>query len=117
MKARWVGVLAVGTSVLLGAAPGAGGERKELSGKVIKSEANILYVEHMGAVVPMEIGRDTRFSGVRSAEELAEGQEVRASFTVKGDTKNVADSVSLGTPRSPARRLPWWEEPHEDYGG
>jgi hypothetical protein len=114
MKARWVGVLTVGASVLLGAAAAraeeragaAAGEKKELSGKVIKSEANTLYLEHMGAVVPMQIGRETRFSGLRSAGELAEGQEVRASFTVKNDTKNVADSISLGAPPTRGAREP-----------
>jgi hypothetical protein len=123
MKARWVGVLTVGASVLLGAAAAragemtgaAAGEKKELSGKVIKSENSTLYLEHMGAIVPIEFGGDTRFSGVRSAGELTEGQEVRASFTVD-DTKNIADSISLGTPPSPGR-TPWWEERHEDYGG
>jgi len=103
MKARWVGVLAVGTSVLLGAAPAAAGETKELGGKVIKSEANTIYLDHMGAVVPMEIARHTTFSGVRSAVDLAEGQEVRASFTVKNGTKNVADTVSVGAASSTKR--------------
>jgi hypothetical protein len=102
MTARWVGVLTAGASVLLGAAAradtgGAVGGR-ELSGRVIKSEASTLYLEHMGAVVPVEIGSETRFSGVRSAHELAAGQEVRASFTVKRDTKNVAHRISLAPP-------------------
>jgi hypothetical protein len=103
----------VGASVLLAAAvarggegAGASGEKKELSGKVIKSEANTLYVEHMGAVVPVEIGRDTRFSGVQSADELAGGQEVRASFTVTAETRNVADSISLGPSPSAERGSP-----------
>lgn len=124
MKARWVGVLTVGASVLLGAVAAragewsgaAAGENRELSGKVIRSEASTLYLEHMGAVVQIEFGRDTKFSGVRSAGEFAEGQEVRASFTVKDNTKNVADSISLGSPPSPAR-TPGWEERHEDGGG
>jgi len=112
MKARWVGVLTVGASVLLGAAAGraderaAGGEKKELSGTVVKSDANTLYLEHMGAVVPIELDRGTRFSGIKNADQLAEGQEVRASFTVKDETKNVADSVSLGARPSATRAAP-----------
>lgn len=103
MTARWVGVLTVGASVLLGAAAAraemadtAGG--RDLIGRVIRSEVSTLYLEHMGAVVPVEFGSETRFSGVRSAHELAAGQEVRASFTVKGDTKNVAHRISLAPP-------------------
>lgn len=102
MTAQWVGVLTVGALVLLiapvaragGEAPGPA-DGRELSGTVIKSEADTLYLEHMGAVVQVEIGRETRFFGVRSANELAAGQEVRASFAVTGGTKNVAHSVSL----------------------
>lgn len=127
MNARWVGVLTVGASVLLGAAAAragetaraAAGEEKELSGKVIKSEANTLYLEHMGAVVPIQIGRETRFSGVRSAGELARGQEVRASFKVRNDTKNVADSVFLGALPTREAREPatvGYQE-YQDYGG
>ncbi len=127
MKARWVAVSMAGASVLLGAtaacaaerAGAAAGEKKELSGRVIRSEADTLYVEHMGAVVPMEIGRETRFSGVRSAAELAEGQEVRASFTVKNDTENIAESISLGAPptRRARERAPVGYQDNQDYGG
>jgi hypothetical protein len=123
MKSRWVGVLTVGASVLLGAAAAraaegaaAPAEKRELSGKVIRTEANTLYLEHMGAVVPVEIGRDTRFSGIPSAGQLAEGQEVRASFTVRDDTKNVAHSISLGAPPSPPP-APSWEDGSQDGGG
>ncbi len=106
MKARWFGILTIGASVLLaeGAARAldTGGpplrEERELSGKVVRSEANTLYLEHMGAVVPVEVGRKTRFSGIRSADQLAEGQEVRANFTVMDDRKNVANSISLVAP-------------------
>jgi len=125
MIARWV--LVVGASVLLGAPSAraaeregaAAGEKKELSGRVIKSEPNTLYVEHVGVVVPMEIGQETRFSGVRSAAELAKGQEVRASFTVKNDTENVAESISLGAPptRRARERAPTGYQENQDYGG
>jgi hypothetical protein len=111
MNARWLGVLTIGASVVFGADDARAGEsaavaseKKELSGKVIKSEPNTLYLEHMGAVVAVEFGRETMFSGVRSAHELVEGQEVRASFTVRGDTKNVAHGISLAAP--PARAIP-----------
>lgn len=118
MTARWVGLLTVGASLILGPAVAragtekgrssadyadehgwvsATGEEDELVGRVMKSEANTLYVEHMGAVFPVQIGRDTRFFGVRSADHLTEGQEVRVSFT-KDDGKNVAHRISLIPP-------------------
>ncbi len=143
MIARWV--LVVGASVVLGGPSARAAERegaaagekkelsgrviksepntlyveKELSGRVIKSEPNTLYVEHVGVVVPMEIGQETRFSGVRSAAELAKGQEVRASFTVKNDTENVAESISLGAPptRRARERAPTGYQENQDYGG
>jgi len=125
MIARWV--LVVGASVVIGGPSAraaeregaAAGEKKELSGRVIKSEPNTLYVEHVGVVVPMEIGQETRFSGVRSAAELAKGQEVRASFTVKNDTENVAESISLGAPptRRARERAPTGYQENQDYGG
>ena len=133
MKARWIAVLMVGASVPLGAttaraAEGGGaaagdktaaGERKELSGTVVRSEPHTLYVEHVGVVVPMEIGRETRFSGVRSAAELANGQEVRASFTVKNGTANIAESISVGAPPTPRarERAPVGYQDNQDYGG
>jgi hypothetical protein len=113
MRARWVRALTVGASVLLaagaaraGEGTGASEDSKELSGKVIKSEANTLYLEHMGAVVPVEIASETRFSGVQSANQLAEGQDVRASFTVQAETRNVAETISLGAPPSDGTRAP-----------
>lgn len=123
MTGRWVGVLAVGASVLLGttgarADTGVSGSR-ELSGRVIRSDAGILYLEHMGAVVPVEIVSGTRFSGIGSARELAAGQEVRASFTVTSETKNVAQAISTGAPsaRKARERAPVGYRADQDYGG
>ena len=119
--ARWIGKLTVGVLVLSGAAAaradaGATGEC-ELSGTVIRSDGSTLYLEHMGAVVPVEILSDTRFSGVRSAHELAAGQAVRATFTVKGDTKNVAHAISLGASPATKARAPVGYQADQDYGG
>jgi hypothetical protein len=107
MKARWLGVLTVGASLLLAAGtarafdtggPPLGEEQRELTGHVVSSDASTLYLEHMGSVVPVQIGPETRFFGVRSADRLVEGQEVRASLTVTDDGKNVASSISVAAP-------------------
>lgn len=129
MSARVAGILAIGASLLLGGmargeerAIAGPSDRKELSGKFIRSEASTIYLEHMGAVVPIEIARDTGFTGVRSARDLAAGQEVLASFTVVAGTRNVADSVSLGMApwTSPKARRGVGDDPYnrsQDFGG
>ena len=74
---------------------GTAARERELSGTVVKTDANTVYLEHMGAIVPMKIDASTQFSGagVKSSRDLTEGQEVRASFTVK-ETTNVADRIT-----------------------
>jgi hypothetical protein len=76
-------------------AAGTRGQR-ELSGTVVKASKTTLYLEHMGAIVPMRIDERTRVSGegAKSPQDLVEGQVVRASFTVKG-TDNVADRITV----------------------
>ncbi len=116
MRARLVGLFAIGTSLALGAVaaradekPRAGKQEQlgkkeqlgqqaqegQLSGTVVKAEKNTLYIEHMGAVIPLKIVEGTKFSGegLESSRDLFEGQEVRASFTVQGETTNVASSI------------------------
>jgi hypothetical protein len=70
---------------------------KEITGKVLQASPSKLYLEHMGAVVEFNIASDAKFSGgdFRSSRDLAEGQEVRASFTVENKTTNVAKEISL----------------------
>jgi hypothetical protein len=72
-----------------------------MRGRVLQASPSRLFLEHMGAVVEFKIDSDAQFSGggVKSAADLSEGQEVRASFTVENNTTNVAKriSVSAGT--------------------
>jgi hypothetical protein len=79
---------------------------RQLSGTVVKADAGTLYLEHMGAIVPLKIDDETEFSGegVKSSRDLTEGQEVRASFTVKNETTNVADRIAVASAsgRAPA---------------
>lgn len=69
----------------------------ELIGKVVRADRGIVWVDHMGAVVPLKIESNTKFesAGVTKASDLKEGQEIRASFTVKDKTSNVASSIWL----------------------
>ncbi len=70
----------------------------ELTGKVVKAERKLLYVEHMGAVVPLKIDNKTKFEDtLKSSKDLKQGQEIRASFTVENGTTNLATTVGLAS--------------------
>jgi hypothetical protein len=85
---------------------------KEISGRVVQASPGKLFLEHMGAVVEFRIPSDAQFSGggVRSASDLSEGEEVRASFTVENETTNVAKRISVARAAGPAG------PPHEGAG-
>jgi hypothetical protein len=74
------------------------GTTRELSGKVVRASSRTVYLEHMGAIIPVSVDEKTRFSGegVKSTRDLKEGQEVRTSFTVKG-TANLAREISVAS--------------------
>jgi hypothetical protein len=71
---------------------------RELSGTFVKADSTTVYLEHMGAIVPLKVDEKTRYTGegVKSSRDLTEGQEVRASFSVKGTT-NVADKLEVAS--------------------
>ncbi|PTL77064.1 hypothetical protein [Vitiosangium sp. GDMCC 1.1324] len=64
---------------------GTGQERRgELFGQVVNVEGNQLWLRHGGAVFPLELTEDTRFSPDRR-QVLQPGREVRARFTLEED--------------------------------
>lgn len=71
---------------------------KELTGKVVKSTSKMVWVDHMGAIVPLKVERTTVFAdpSLKGAKNLKEGQEIRASYEVK-ETDNVAKSITPST--------------------
>jgi hypothetical protein len=85
----------IGGSGQVGTQPMAG--ESELTGKVVRSDAKTVWIDHMGAVVPLTINASTVFEGgtITRARDLKEGQEVRASFEVQNKTSNVAKTISL----------------------
>ncbi|NMO14990.1 RNA-binding protein [Pyxidicoccus fallax] len=70
--------------------------QKELTGKVVKADSKMVYVDHMGAVVPLSVDKSTTFGdpNVKRAKDLQPGMEIRASYEVQ-ETKNVAKSISM----------------------
>jgi len=71
----------------------------EVSGRVVKRQGDkLVYIEHLGAVVPVKIDSKTKFEdpSLRRAKDLKEGQEIRAQVEVKG-TDNVAKSITTNT--------------------
>ncbi len=84
---------------------GAEVQAKELSGRVVQASPSKLYLEHMGAVVEFNL-ENTEFSGGGSSKDLAEGQQVRASFIVENKTTNIAKRVSVTTEAGTAKPAP-----------
>lgn len=70
--------------------------QKELTGKVVKADNKMVWVDHMGAVVPLSVDKSTQFTdpNLKRARDLQPGQEIRASYEVQ-ETKNVARSISM----------------------
>jgi hypothetical protein len=56
----------------------------ELLGEVVNVQGDQLWLRHGGAVFPLELTQDTRFTPDRR-QALQPGQEVRARFTLEGD--------------------------------
>lgn len=75
---------------------GTGGSGQELQGTVVKAEGKTLYVDHMGMVVPLRVDSSTQFKdpAIKRAQDLKEGDKIRASFTVKNKTQNLATEIS-----------------------
>ena len=72
----------------------------ELAGRVVRSDAKMVYIEDkLGAVVPLRIDKSTQFQGtsLKSSRDIKAGQEIRASFTVKNKTDNVATKIWSST--------------------
>lgn len=84
-------------------AAGTGEQREgELYGQVVQVEGNQLWLCHGGAVFPLELTEDTRFSPDRR-QVLRPGQEVRARFTLEGDgyVVNALEPVSQAPRKQP----------------
>lgn len=71
--------------------------KNEVTGKVVRADPSTVWIDHMGAVIPLKIDANTRFesAGIARPKDLKEGQEIRASFRVQEKITNVADSIWL----------------------
>lgn len=56
----------------------------ELHGQVVNVQGDQLWLRHGGAVFPLELTQETRFTPDKR-QALQPGQEVRARFTLEGD--------------------------------
>jgi hypothetical protein len=76
----------------------------QLTGRVVKSERKTIWIEHMGAIVPLKIDKNTRFAdpSIKRASDLKEGDQVRASFEVR-KTDNVATSIEMSSGMGPGQ--------------
>jgi hypothetical protein len=66
----------------------------QLTGRVVKSDSKMVWLEHSGAIVPLKIDKNTQFTDptLKGARDIKEGDEIRASFEVR-KTDNVATSI------------------------
>ena len=72
-----------------------------VTGKVLSSSKNQVWMEHMGLAVQVRIESSTTFlgEGIKRATDLKPGQEVRASITLRGQ-ENVASKIeAVGLPQ------------------
>lgn len=70
------------------------GKEEKLEGTVARASSNMLELDHDGAIIPLKVDKNTQFTGdVKSARELKEGDQVRASFRLENGTSNVATSI------------------------
>lgn len=70
----------------------------EITGRVVKSDRKMIWVEHAGAIVPLKVDKNTQFAdpSLKRASDFKEGDEIRASFEVR-KTDNVATSIGKNT--------------------
>lgn len=70
---------------------------QEISGEVVKAQGNTVYVDHMGAVLPVELDKSTKFEGqgLSSKKDLKKGQQIKAKISVKNEITNLAKSIEL----------------------
>lgn len=68
----------------------------QLMGTVVESKSHTLYLQHMGAVVPVRVDQNTDLKGLagKAVSDLKPGDEVQVSFTVKNRIDNVATRIS-----------------------
>jgi opacity protein-like surface antigen len=70
----------------------------QLTGRVVKSDKKMIWIEHMGAIVPLKIDKNTQFTdpSLKRATDIKEGDQIRASFEVR-KTDNVATSIGMSS--------------------
>ena len=74
-------------------------EGNQLIGTVVKSKSHTLYLQHMGAVLPIRVEKETDLSALagKKLTDLKEGDEVKVSFQIKNQIDNVATRIEQPT--------------------
>ncbi|WPB80338.1 hypothetical protein KYC5002_14485 [Archangium violaceum] len=91
---------------------------KQVTGTVVKSSSNLLHLRTDNGVISVKIDKDTQFAdpAVKRVKDLKEGQQVRASFDIKG-TDNVAKSITLDQSNTGGSGLEGDTGINQDLGG
>lgn len=75
---------------------------QEIIGTVVKTEKDRLYIDHMGAVVPLSVTAKTRFEGsAKKVSDLQVGTQIRIAFSIQKQVENVALKLSPSSALQP----------------
>jgi hypothetical protein len=71
----------------------------QLFGTVVETKSHTLYLQHMGAVVPLRVDKNTDLAGLsgKKISDLRAGDQVQVSFQVKNKIENVATKIGLAS--------------------
>jgi hypothetical protein len=71
----------------------------QLFGTVVDSRSHTLYLQHMGAVVPVRVDKNTDLGGLagKKLTDLRAGDQVQVSFQVKNKIDNVATRIGMAS--------------------
>ncbi len=85
---------------------------------MVKAQKDMVWLQHMGAVVPVKVNDSTRFEDptLKKATDLKEGQQVRARIEVQGKTNNVARSISMDNAGTGGSGVEGWGDPLDGSG-
>jgi len=69
---------------------------RQIQGPVLKSSDTAIVVLNNGAAVSLNVATNTRFDNVHGAQELKEGDQVRATFNVREGANQLLSVTKVG---------------------
>lgn len=102
-----------------------GQPEQSISGKVASISSESIVLDYQGALLPIAVGRGTTFEGqtregeqLQTVQQIRPGDDVRASFVVRNETENFANTIQLeaqqGTERQTQPQQPTPSQPPQE---